>query len=217
MPDSTIWQNSVCLTANTAWSHLQPPRVHIPWAKPSSAAASSLGFAAGISALTQTKQRLSRHQLLNKAPHSNYLHISSVLNQPEPERVAGRLQGDVGGQSFTPGYTKLSQSQGSTPSTGSSAYFCLNSSITLRKPLFFTTANIRCTQIQQFRSINSASVCAFYLHSDVGHETRKVSDQVSFLVWFPFSHGQLGPSRQGCVEAKQHPRFYSEHSVLKIL
>lgn len=56
--------------------------------------------------LTQTKQRLSRHQLLNKAPHSDYLHISSVLSQPETERVAGRLQGDVGRQIFTPASTK---------------------------------------------------------------------------------------------------------------
>lgn len=45
--------------------------------------------------------RLSRHKLLNKAPHSNYLHISSVLNQPEKRSMAGRLQGGLEGQLFT--------------------------------------------------------------------------------------------------------------------
>lgn len=143
--------------------------------------------------LTQTKQRLSRHQLLNKAPHSDYLRISSVLSQPETERVAGRLQGDVGRQIFTPASTK---SKAQTPQSFLRFFLFQFPHHFEKPPHFFITASIRSTQMQQVRSINSASVCGFYLHSDVGHGTWK--SQLHFLPsLFPFSPWRAGsfPSR----------------------
>lgn len=90
----------------------------LPWAKPHCAAlfrqAEKQPCARGLLQGPLLWPRLSKTlqaQAPNKAPHSNYLHIASVLNQPEKKSMAIRLQGRSGKPALhktTPGYIKLS-------------------------------------------------------------------------------------------------------------
>lgn len=210
VPDSTMWQ-ILCV-----WQQTQPGVISAwqSWHSLSCWEQPVPGLCCRDLTLTQTKQRLSRHQLLNKAPHSDYLHISSVLSQPETERVAGRLQGDVGGQIFTPASTKAK----AQTSQSFLRLFLFQFPHHFEKNLSFLYHSQHQIHSNAAGHIYKLRQCLWFLFAlRCWPWDMKISAPVSSPVWFPFPHGELGPSRKGCAGTKQHPSFYSEHWVLKIL